>query len=169
MKTNYALYAVRILQFGQLGRADKHNTAPAVLAACPVTTSGSLRPQREAEYSPPSSATVMNAWSFFLFILRTLRTTLLLPLVLFFLLLYLNMLSAARIAQYNDWATCRTVQGSNSVMGKRSLHQGVYRVAGGVYWRVDSIRIHLVPTLRLCGVLPPLPLHSFVKLAKCGT
>ena len=40
------------------------------------------------------------------------------------------MLSAARLAQYNDWATGRTVQGSNSVTGKRSLHQGVYQVAG---------------------------------------
>jgi hypothetical protein len=29
-----------------------------------MTTSGSLRPQREADYSPPSSATVVNAWSF---------------------------------------------------------------------------------------------------------
>jgi len=39
---------------------------------------------------------------FLLFILHTLRKTVLLPLVLFFLFLYLNMLSAARIAQYND-------------------------------------------------------------------
>ena len=38
----------------------------------------------------------------------------------FFLFLYLNMLSETRIAQYNDWATCRTVQGSNSVTGKIS-------------------------------------------------
>jgi hypothetical protein len=29
-----------------------------------VTTSGSLRPQHEANYSPSTSATVMNAWSF---------------------------------------------------------------------------------------------------------
>jgi hypothetical protein len=54
-----------------------------------------------------------------LFMLHTLRT-LLLPLVLFFLFLYLNMLSAARIAQYNDYATGRTVHGSNSVTDKRS-------------------------------------------------
>jgi len=64
VETNYALCAVRIPQFRYLGRADKHNTAPALLAACPVTTSGSLRAQREADYSPTTSATVMNAWSF---------------------------------------------------------------------------------------------------------
>jgi len=29
-----------------------------------VTTSGLLRPQHEAAYSPPNSATAMNAWSF---------------------------------------------------------------------------------------------------------
>ena len=59
--------------------------------------------------------------AFPLCILHTLRTTLLLPLVVFFFLFpYLNMLSAARIAQYNDWATGRMVQGSNSVTGKIS-------------------------------------------------
>ena len=69
--------------------------------------------------------------AFPLSILPTLRTTLLLPLVLFFFSVpVLNMLSAARIAQYNDWATGRTVQGSNSVTGEISLHQGVYQVAG---------------------------------------
>jgi len=73
------------------------------------------------------------------------------------------MLSAARIAQYNDCATGRTVQGLNSVTGKRSLHQGGYRVAGVVSWRVSlRTHIHLVPTLRMCGAIPPLPLHSFV-------
>jgi len=40
--------------------------------------------------------------AFPLFILYTLRKTLLLPFVLFFLFLYLNIISAARIAQYND-------------------------------------------------------------------
>jgi len=55
-------------------------------------------------------------------------------------------------------ATGRTVQGSNSVTGKRSLHKGVYRVAGGVSWRVRlRTRIHLVLTLRMCGAIPPLP------------
>jgi len=34
---------------------------------------------------------------------------------------------------------------------------------GGVSWRVSlKTRIHLVPTLRMCGVIPPLRLHSFV-------
>ena len=56
----------------------------------------------------------------------------------FFLFLCLNMLSAASIAQYNDWGTGRTVQGLNSVTGKRSVHQGVYRVSGGVSWRVTQ-------------------------------
>ena len=98
------------------------------------------------------------------------------------------MLSAARIAQYNDCATGRTVQGSNSVTGKRSLHQGGYRVAGVVSWRVSlRTHIHLVPTLRMCGAIPPLPYipswracgqrgwgyerasYKTVKLAKCGT
>jgi len=74
--------------------------------------------------------------AFPLFILHTLITTLLLPLALFFLFLYLNMLSEARIAQYNDCATGRTVQVSNFFTGKRSLHQGVYRVAGVASWRV---------------------------------
>jgi len=58
--------------------------------------------------------------AFHVFILHKLKTILLLPLVLFFLFLYLNVLSETRIAQYNDWATCRTVQGSNSVTGKIS-------------------------------------------------
>jgi len=101
---------------------------------------------------------------FSLFILHTLRA-LLLPLVLFFLFLYLNMPPAARMAQYNDCATGRTVHGLNSVTGKRSLHQGFYRLAGGggVSWRVRlRSHIHLVPTLRMCGAIPPLPLRSFV-------
>ena len=37
------------------------------------------------------------------------------------------------------------------------------RGGGGVSWRVSlRTRIHLVPTLRMCGAIPPLPLHSFV-------
>ena len=55
-----------------------------------------------------------------MFTLHTLRTTLLLPLVLFFLFLYLNMLTAARIAQYSDWAMGQTVHGLNCVTGKIS-------------------------------------------------
>jgi hypothetical protein len=55
-------------------------------------------------------------------------------------------------------ATGQTVQSSNSVTGKRSLHQGIYWVAGFVSWRVRlRTRIHLVPTLRMCGAIPPLP------------
>jgi hypothetical protein len=43
--------------------------------------------------------------------------------------LYINMLSAARGAQYIDWATGWTVQGSNSDRGKRFLLRSDYRFA----------------------------------------
>jgi hypothetical protein len=58
--------------------------------------------------------------AFRVFTLHTLRTTLLLLLVLYFLFLSLNMFPAARIAQYNEWAMGRMVRGSNSVTGKIS-------------------------------------------------
>jgi len=99
------------------------------------------------------------------------------------------MLSAARIVQYNVCATGRTVQGSNSVTGKRSLYQGVCRVAVGVSWTVRlRTRIHLVPTLRMCGAIhstPPIFLRGLhmdyedgdtkvqvtgqLNFVKCGT
>jgi len=48
------------------------------------------------------------------------------------------------------------------LLRERSL-QGIYWVAGGVSWRVRlRTRINLVPTLRMCGAIPPLPQHAFV-------
>jgi len=77
-----------------------------------------------------------------------------------FLLLCLNMLSAARIAQYNDCVMGRAVQGLNSVTGKRSLYQGVYRV-GGVFpggWYSHLSSADLKNVWRYTST----PLHSFV-------
>ena len=119
-----------------------------------------------------------------------LRTILLLPLVLFFLFLCVNMLSAARIAQYD----CYKLDGPGFEFryGKKiSLPRHLPSCGvgwGGVFsWKFDPTRIHLVPTLRMCGAIPSLPCilswrayglrgsgyerarYRTVKLAKCGT
>jgi hypothetical protein len=65
--------------------------------------------------------------------------------VLLFLFQYLNTLSAERIDQYKYFATDRTVHGSNSVTGKRTLLQVVYRVAGvgwGYFLEGETLNSH---------------------------
>ena len=92
--------------------------------------------------------------AFPLFILHTLRTTLLLPLVCFFF--SVSVLKYALTSKDS-----RTVQGSNSLTEKISKASTGLR--GGVSWRVRlRTRIPLVLALRMCGAIPPLPIHAFV-------
>jgi hypothetical protein len=70
-----------------------------------------------------------------------------------FLFLYLNMLSAARIAGRSRFR----------IPIRERDRQAVYRVAEGVSWSVRlKTHILLVPNLRMYGAIPPPPLHAFV-------
>ena len=119
-----------------------------------------LRPKREGDYSP-SNATVMNARSFSSVFSCIRSEQLYCCHLCCFSFLQLDMLSAARRAQYSDWATVWTVQGSNSVKGKWSPKR--LPSCMGYFLEVKRLEVETqnsLPssaTLRNCGAVSPIP------------
>jgi hypothetical protein len=84
-----------------------------------------------------------------------------------FLFLYLNMLSAASRAQYNDWATVgrswvQIPLGATDLFSEASTGlRGIFPRGRGWWMRLRT-HFHLMPTLRMCGAVPPIPLVACI-------
>jgi len=126
------------------------------------------RPDCEADFSPPSSSTVMKAWSFSSVYSCIRLEQLYCCYSNSLLFLYLNMLSAARRAEVELLGYWLNGSGFQFRYGQLISSPKRLSVCAGCYLDVKRLKGETqnsppsIAILRMCGAVPPHPLHAFV-------
>ena len=126
-----------------------------------------LRPERDANFSPPSSASVMKAWSFSSVYSYIRSEQLYYCHSSSLLFLYLNMLSAAKRAEVELLGYWLDGPGFEFRYEQMIASPKCLSGCGGYFLDVQRLEgetqnwLQFSATLRMCGAVPPIPYMSW--------